>query len=246
MLLVLALEIGIGKINGGAPIDYLTLHEKVVSTDNEQYSSTVYQMTTLKNGATEIIFELNSGDYDYQKKFIVAKIGSQKLKGNFINNRFYRIETPEISKISHVNVHLTVMEGTNNQTFMTYQFNLPVKKGKLSQFKPIESFKFDELLIDHQIKKTNQSIAKENKQIEQIQQKIQDEQEEVKQLQDQLQASQIKAEQHSISQQIGKYQEGMTSLSVDLSGVQSQLQDNQAHLKQLQTEKEQIHAKRGK
>lgn len=246
LFIILIIEFGIGKINGGKHLDYLKEHEQISATDNEQQKATVYEMTTLKNGATEVIFELTNDEYDYQKKEVKAQMGHTKLNAKFINDRFYVVETPSIKKPSSVKVSISAMDASGSQEFMKYQYYLQAQEGSKDHFKTIEPLEFDELIIDQEISTAQKSVQKSKKHISKTQKMIQEQQAEIKTLQEQLRETQVEEEQDSITQQITNYQQGITNLSTELNDYQIELQDNDTHLKQLQTEKDQIHAKRGK
>lgn len=243
MCLLLIIEFAIGKINGGERVSYVKPQERFTSTDNQQMVTQIFKISTLKNGATQIIFELKNSDYDYQKKSIDVTSEGEKIKGNFINNRFYFIETNKIKSPLEVHVVLSALEADGKEKFMDYQFNLPAKVGTQTHFEKIQNSKYDEILVDDQISRTNQSISKNNNQIAETQKKIEAEQTEIRSLQEQLKNSKVKEDQEDISQQISKYQQGISDLSVTLSTLQTDLETNKSHLSQLKQEKEQINDK---
>jgi len=240
MAILLIIEFGIGKINGGEKVEVLGLHGEVTALDNDQLKAKVVELTTLQDGATRIIFELDSPDYDYQKKEVKATSNKTKLQGAFINNRFYWVQTPPTKEITPVHVSLTSLTGEGQVSFMDYDFNLKAEIGKDKTFTPIEARVFDLRLLDEALTQTQKDISQKQGDIKNKNQKIKDEQAEIKALELEQKASKVKTEQEAIFAQITTYQDGINSLSLEISDLQSQMESSQAHLQQLQEEKQRM------
>ena len=238
MLIVLFLEFGIGKINGGEHRDYLEMQTQVAALDNEQLKAKVTDKENLENGATRIIFELESSDYDYQKKVVRAFMGNQKLQGGFLNNRFYWVQTPALKESSTIKVSLLNLTGEEEASFMDYEFNLKVETSERHAFSKLSSLTFDLRLLDADISQTQKKIQSVQKEIENKKQKMKEAQAEIKSLESQGRDLKVKTEKENIAAQITTYQESITNLAVDISNLQTQVETSQIHLQQLQEEKD--------
>jgi hypothetical protein len=242
-LILLCLGILIGKINGGEQKVVLNTHGKITSTDNEEIGAQLYQRENLKNGASQLTFELTEKNFDYQKKRLVVTQDKQEIKGEILNRRFFSIQTKPFEKFSALHLKLYTLEGEEETVVLDTKFNLKAIDGKATKFSRLKSENFDQILVNTDLQKISKEKSKKEKEMDQLEKTMELDHQSIRSLEEQEETTTVDSDKKEIRSQIDRYQEAVERLDQKLKTLTDEKKELDQTLAQLQKQEGELHEK---